>query len=1151
MNERLTLQLHLSHTVDSLSARVHQTQLMLEHLEEITVILAGRPRPSADAVTSWLRRGRYRSQASVTQSALLLESLATDTVPADAIATGWADNPGHEQLAALLALQPTGRFLTTLRRDAWRNARFVFRDTGGGRLEFPPRRLQGADLRVTTPDPPQQGFVFRTITTTDVPLLSASLHTQQIAGRWTIETPLEDLVRDIARSGLDPEHHCYLISGSGVILSCDQTAIRGRAADDLLGEEFSRERLPHLFAAGSGQYERVDPGGQHLLLMFRTVPAVDWVFVVTYPQQLTLTTVRDRIAEAFARISRGDLATQLDADVSDDMRQLVDGFNRMSEALNAHRVQREAAEAALRDAEEHWRSLVENIHDTIMTVDQHGTIQFVNRTVAGLSRSQVIGSSVYNYVPEEFRTNLRHSMQRVFETGKSISYELVGASPYGRNVWLSTRIGPLLRGDRVVAVTVVSTDITSRKQAEEALRESETKYRELADSITDVYFSIDQDLRFTFWNSASEKWTGVTERDAIGRSLYDLFPDLHGTPLEQAFLEALATREPQHVAVDVPDGPGRSALEYTMYPSPQGLSVIAKDITERISAERAVRESEQRYRSLYNNTPVMLQSSDRNGRLVSVSNHWLESMGYSLREVIGRKSSEFCTEESREQLENKILPAFLATGVLNNVPIRLRKKNGETIDILVSATAERDADGSIARSLEVLTDVTERNRADVELRYRIEFEQIITSISTSFVKMRLDEIDNGVTNALRTIGRFAGADRSFVILLRPDGTQADYAFEWYREGTPRFSGPRQGVPVTHFPWWMKAFRQGMIVNTPDVELLPAEAAAEQAILRAQGVNSVVMVPMVAGTTLIGTVGFSTIGKRHVWPEDSITLLRITGELLATALERRSAEERIRALNADLEQRVVDRTAQLAYANKELEAFSYSVSHDLRAPLRAIDGFARILTEDYSGFLDDEGKRVLGVISANANKMGKLIDDLLSFSRLTRKGMETSRIDMQEMVTGVVNELCESMGSRHAAVGVGPLSAVTGDPSMMRQVFLNLIANALKFSRHSSPPTVTIGCHPGPHEVTYFVQDNGVGFDMQYAEKLFGVFQRLHTEEEFEGTGVGLALVQRIIHRHNGTIWAEAIPGAGATFSFRLPLEHKGAEHPHAGPGTGS
>jgi PAS domain S-box-containing protein len=251
-------------------------------------------------------------------------------------------------------------------------------------------------------------------------------------------------------------------------------------------------------------------------------------------------------------------------------------------------------------------------------------------------------------------------------------------------------------------------------------------------------------------------------------------------------------------------------------------------------------------------------------------------------------------------------------------------------------------------------------------------------------------------------------------------------------------------------------------------------------------------------------------------------------------DRKRAEQAIRQLNADLERQA----GQLQAANKELEAFSYSVSHDLRAPLRAIDGYTRILVEDYASSLDSEGKRICGVISREARRMGQLIDDLLAFSRLGRKEMYSSKIDMRAMVVAVLNELIKEESRERIDFHIARLPVVRGDSSLIRQVWVNLLSNALKFTSKKERPVIEIGSKASRDEITFYVRDNGAGFEMEYANKLFGVFQRLHSESEFSGTGVGLAIVQRIIRRHGGRVWAEGKVDQGATFYFALPRKEK-------------
>jgi signal transduction histidine kinase len=314
---------------------------------------------------------------------------------------------------------------------------------------------------------------------------------------------------------------------------------------------------------------------------------------------------------------------------------------------------------------------------------------------------------------------------------------------------------------------------------------------------------------------------------------------------------------------------------------------------------------------------------------------------------------------------------------------------------------------------------------------------------------------------------------------------------------------------------------------------------EKQIAEALDSRSVFFIPI---TKLDHPLGVLLVFMRYssLFPDDDVEILRLLAEQSATDLEYARLLEDQRSLVDKLNKR----TFQMEEANRELEAFAYTVSHDLRAPLRAVDGFARILNEDYRKLLPTDGEETLDLILQNSKQMGQLIDDLLTFSRLGRTEVVRDRINMKELTHEVIEDQLRNMNGRSIETRVADLPDVEANRGLMKQVLANLISNAVKFTRQRDKAEIEIGSEQRNGQTIYYVRDNGVGFDMRYVNKLFGVFQRLQNPEDYEGTGVGLAIVQRIIHKHGGRVWAEAEPGSGATFYFEVgeaePSEQAGS-----------
>jgi PAS domain S-box-containing protein len=499
-----------------------------------------------------------------------------------------------------------------------------------------------------------------------------------------------------------------------------------------------------------------------------------------------------------------------------------------------------------------------------------------------------------------------------------------------------------------------------------------------------------------------------------------------------------------------------------------------QDITERKKLE----EQQALFSSIINSSDDAIISKTLDGTITSWNRGAEILFGYSATETLG-KSISILMPASHLPEENDIMHRIKNGKSVDHYETERLKKDGTVIFVSLTVSPIRDPAGKIIGASKIVRDITEKRNANKKIAAS---EKLFRSIVQNIPKSLVIVMDR---------------DHKFLMIEGWIMERLGYKRQDYEGKHPLEVSPKEQYEASK-PLYDRVFN-----------------GEHFSIERSSPIGDYI-------------VHFVPIRDGNGSVESAMVIALDISEI-------KKAQKEIEELNKNLEKKVEERTEQLLAVNKELEAFSYSVSHDLRAPLRAIDGFAKILEEDYNTVFDEEGKRLLSIVQYNARKMAELIDNLLAFSRLGKKEVQKTKIDMTELVQGALMDLNKSI-KHHVEVKIHDLHVVWGDYALLHQLFFNLISNGIKYSSKKKKPIVEINSAEKNGEVIFSVADNGVGFDMQYANKLFGVFQRLHSIDEFEGTGVGLAIVQRIANKHHGKVWAESKPGKGATFYFSIPTD---------------
>lgn len=756
--------------------------------------------------------------------------------------------------------------------------------------------------------------------------------------------------------------------------------------------------------------------------------------------------------------------------------------------------ERKKAERELKKSEEMFRSYFElPLIGFCLTSPEKGWLA-VNRKLCdmlGYSLEELKTKTWADLTPEEdFKTEIEE-YERVLK-GKVDSniVEKKYITKHGEliDVFVATQVVRKEDGTVDYLVSLVL-DVTEKKRYEENLRESEEKFRALAEFSYDVIMRFDRDLKHVYVNEIVEDYTGIRAEEFIGKDHSELgFPKELVELWEASINEVFQTGKTKRVEFLLPSG---IWLDWLLMPEHDANGEVnhvitsARDITERRNADEELRKSEQRFRELYQTLRDGSAAMDIEGHFIDFNKQFADMLGYTYDELKKLTHNDITTTRWHDSelciIENQVLKR----GYSDLYEKEYRRKDGSVFPVELQTYLIKDSEGNHSGYRAFVRDITERKNTEAALKMSEERFRI-TAIKTGQLLYDYDIESEGIVwnGAIEKITGYREEEFSSVGIK-----------EWERMMHPDDRG-------------------SVLADLNKALQSLSEFDSEYRFRRKDGTYIYV--------------------ENHgaVIPDDENSTLRMLGTINDISA-RKKVEERARRLNEELEMRVRERTSKLEETNADLESFSYSVSHDLRAPLRAIAAYSKILNEEYGDSVDDKMREILDIIRGRVSKMGKLIDDLLAFSRIGRREKHYINVDMENLVLSAFEEVAES-GDEDVRFIVKNIPQACCDKVMIQRALENILSNSLKFTRTLEERVVEVGGWSEENRTVCYIKDNGVGFNMKYYDRLFEVFQRLHGANEFEGTGVGLALVKKVIQKHNGEVWAESEQGKGTTVYFSLP-----------------
>jgi PAS domain S-box-containing protein len=798
------------------------------------------------------------------------------------------------------------------------------------------------------------------------------------------------------------------------------------------------------------------------------------------------------------------------------------------------------SEEALRGSSEVVRTLFDVAQDVVVLVDVDGRILEANEALCAvyhMTAAELRGRVLWDIVDEDTRERRKRWVAEALRSGRPARYD-----DTARGRLLDCAVSPV--GDeqgRFTRCAVFVRDVTDQRRAVQQMAEHRRFIESVVQNASMLICVTDPEGRVVQFNHACERATGFTEREVLGRRLWEvLVPDFRRATVEEWFrdLAPLAGHGFEGEWRRKDGGSLAVAWRTSVLRDEAGKATFVigsgVDVTHERRTEEDLRAATERLEAIVSAAPVAIIVMDVDRRLVVWNRAAENAFGWRADEALGRTLEDLMAAEHTRI--DAILRLVLSGERVVGVEQTRTRKDGSLVQMSISAVPLTASDGSVTGVLGMLVDVTERTRYLDRLSRLSRLHGMLSRVAEAIVRVR--DPKTLYETVCRIVVEEGGYRLAWVAESRGAGEVTVLGAAGEDDGQAERAASHVTAHLDEPGMTAGTLRSGRLTVCTDIASDPLVAAWREW-ARERGYAAAASVPLKNGGRVIGALSLYSAVPGAFDREETDVLERLAADV-AFAIEaaafdkaRRQAEGELAALNHELERRVAARTQALESANTELEAFSYSVSHDLRAPLRALDGFSLALAEDYGQCLDETAQDYLARIRAASQRMGRLIDDVLTLSRVARVDMAPDAVDLSALTREAERELREAAPHHEVSLDLPAALPVHGDGPLLAILVRNLLDNAWKFTARTADPAVSVGAEARGDETVYFVRDNGAGFEPAYAGRLFAPFQRLHSPADYPGTGIGLATVRRIVHRHGGRVWAEGAPGRGATVFFTL------------------